>query len=225
MIVFIFEIGAVFGWSLEVIYRRIVDKERRWTNPGFCVGPWLPIYGISILLAFLTTYFNDTSFINDVLLRKIVIFLIIALCITAMEFISGYILLRYYNLRLWDYRNEKFNYKGFICLKYSIYWIFLASIYYFLIHNNIYNSVVWLSHNLIFSFIVGMIFATMLIDVIYSAKVVAIISNFAINNNIIVKFDEIKDRVQNEIRKQKDKTAYFIFLLHENIQKMILTNK
>ena len=70
-----------------------------------------------------------------------------------------------------------------------------------------------------------MIFATMIVDFIYSAKVVAIISDYAINNNIIIKFDEIKDKMQKRIQKQKDKTIYFIFMLHENIQKIMSIKK
>ena len=45
---FLFFIGAILGWGLEVFYRRFFSKanpERRWINPGFCTGPWLPLYG------------------------------------------------------------------------------------------------------------------------------------------------------------------------------------
>lgn len=45
---FLFSIGAVFGWGLEVLYRRFLspaNPERRWIDPGFCTGPWLPLYG------------------------------------------------------------------------------------------------------------------------------------------------------------------------------------
>ena len=49
-IVFIFYLGSTFGWIIELIFRRIVHKK--WVNPGFLIGPYLPIYGFG--LVFLT---------------------------------------------------------------------------------------------------------------------------------------------------------------------------
>jgi len=36
----------VFGWVLELLFRRFfsgTNPEHRWINPGFCVGPYLPL--------------------------------------------------------------------------------------------------------------------------------------------------------------------------------------
>ena len=43
--IFIFFIGCIFGWILEVFYRRI--EAKKWINPGFLTGPYLPIYGFA----------------------------------------------------------------------------------------------------------------------------------------------------------------------------------
>ena len=40
---FLFLIGSVLGWGLEVIFRRFFSAHR-WVNPGFLVGPYLPLY-------------------------------------------------------------------------------------------------------------------------------------------------------------------------------------
>lgn len=53
---FLFSIGSMLGWGLEVLYRRFlspVNPERRWINPGFCTGPWLPLYGSGLCILFL----------------------------------------------------------------------------------------------------------------------------------------------------------------------------
>lgn len=53
---FLFSIGAVFGWGLEVLYRRFLspaNPERRWIDPGFCTGPWLPLYGSGLRILYL----------------------------------------------------------------------------------------------------------------------------------------------------------------------------
>ena len=43
---FLFFIGSLTGWGLEVFYRRFfsaANPERKWINPGFLTGPYLPL--------------------------------------------------------------------------------------------------------------------------------------------------------------------------------------
>lgn len=228
MLVFIFGIGAMFGWGLEVIYRRLADKEKRWFNPGFCVGPYLPIYGIGLVIIFLITYLNDNSFVENEILRRAILFIIIAIFLTLIELIAGIILLKFFNMRLWDYRNEVLNYKGFICIKFSFFWMLLGAIYYFFIHERVYESVVWLSNNLVFSFFVGAFFATFIIDAIYSGNVIATVRDYAVKNGIIVAFEDLKDKVSREIKLRGSKPAFFIFMFRENLSNIfnsILKNR
>ena len=44
--IFIFYIGSTCGWILELFFRRIVHGK--WVNPGFLIGPYLPIYGFGL---------------------------------------------------------------------------------------------------------------------------------------------------------------------------------
>lgn len=44
---FLFFIGSMIGWVLELFYRRMIS-EREWINPGFLVGPYLPLYGFGL---------------------------------------------------------------------------------------------------------------------------------------------------------------------------------
>lgn len=49
---YLFFIGSVLGWVLELFYRRFIsgaNPERKWINPGFCVGPYVPLYGFGLL--------------------------------------------------------------------------------------------------------------------------------------------------------------------------------
>ncbi len=66
-------------------------------------------------------------------LPLIILCIIGSLIVTAIELIVGYIV----NMRLgwgvWDYSNIKYNYKGQICLRYSVFWIFLCAPAYFLL--------------------------------------------------------------------------------------------
>lgn len=54
--------------------------------------------------------------------------LIGAVVITVLEFISGYIVNIKLGWDVWDYSDRVFNLMGQICLKNSIYWIFLSGI-------------------------------------------------------------------------------------------------
>ena len=224
LLVFIFVIGAICGWGLEVIYRHFADKEKRWFNPGFCIGPYLPIYGIGLLTVFVITYLEKYIPIDNVVAKRIILFVIMAICMTIIELIAGIVLLKFFNLRLWDYTDEKFNYKGFICLKFSIFWMLLSAGYYFFIHPIINENVEWLSNNLIFSFIVGLVFGVFLIDLIYSANIVNKIREYAVKNNVIVKLEDLKEKIKREKIKQEARATFFIFMVKDNLSK-VLFNK
>ena len=48
---YLFFIGSVFGWVLELFFRKFFSSsnpEHKWINPGFCTGPYLPIYGCGL---------------------------------------------------------------------------------------------------------------------------------------------------------------------------------
>ena len=219
--VFIFSVGSIFGWVLEVIYRHLADKDKRWFNPGFCVGPWLPIYGVGLLTAFLMTGLENNYVIDNIVLKRLLLFFMTSVCMTIIELIGGILLLKFFNLRLWDYRDEKFNYKGFICLKFSFFWMLISAVYYFLIHPNIYGLVKWLSSNLAFSFVVGFFIGIFAVDFIYSGNVLAKVRDYAVEKGIIVKLEDLKEKIQREKKVRSSKMKFFIFMLKENLAKHI----
>lgn len=221
LIVFIFSIGAIFGWCLEVVYRRLADKEKRWVNPGFCVGPWLPIYGTGLLTAFGISFFDKYIDLGNDVLEKILLFAIMSILMTLIELIAGELLLKFFNLRLWDYSNEKYNYKGFICLKFSIYWMLISAAYYFFIHPLIQDAVIWLSKNLIFSFSVGLFFGVFLIDIIYSSNVLVKVRNIAQEAGITVRLEELKDTINRKQKLAESKATFFFFMLKDDLRDLI----
>jgi uncharacterized protein len=116
-LIFSFSLFSVLGWLLEVLYRSLSNK--RFVNPGLLKGPYLILYGVGgVVLFFLVKLCGNLN-----IFLKILIYGIIT---TFLELISGLIAWRIFNLRLWDYSENKFNYRGYICLKFSIYWTILA---------------------------------------------------------------------------------------------------
>ena len=47
----LFVIGSLFGWILELFFRRFIS-QKKWMNPGFLTGPYLPIYGFGITILY-----------------------------------------------------------------------------------------------------------------------------------------------------------------------------
>lgn len=221
MYVFIFAIGTIFGWCIEVLYRHFADPEKRWLNPGFCVGPWLPIYGVGLITAFFITNFGERIDIDNIVIKRLLLFFMTSVCMTVIELIGGWFLLKFFNLRLWDYREEKFNYKGFICLKFSIYWMIISAVYYFLIHPRVWISVEWLSKNLVFSFSVGMFFGVFILDLIYSGNVLVKLKEYAKKSGVIIKFEELKERINREQEKANAKVTFFTLMLKENLSNIL----
>lgn len=162
----IFIICSVSGWIIELIYRRYFGDAKKFINPGFLYGPYLPIYGIGgIILYILSGYEMD----------DVSRFFMIAISMTLVEYIGGYIILKYYKIRLWDYRDEKFNYNGIVCFKYAIYWGILGELFYLYVSPILTENVSFLFSNLSFSYFLGMFFGFFIIDVVIKMNLMNIL--------------------------------------------------
>lgn len=209
---FLFFVGSVAGWGLEVLFRRFIsaaNPERKWINPGFCTGPYLPIYGCGLCVLYLIASLEKYNYIENSVLNKIALFLFMALCMTAIEFIAGMLSLKVAKVRLWDYTNEWGNIEGVICPKFSLIWAMLGAGYYFLIHPYILNALEWLSHNLAFSFVIGLFFGVFIIDVAHSAQLVAKFKQFAEEYDVVVKYEAIKADIRKKHEQNKQKYHFF----------------
>ena len=70
---FLFCIGSVLGWGLEVIFRRFFSAHH-WVNPGFLVGPYLPLYGSSLCVLYLLAMLEPLMPGDSPWLKKILLF-------------------------------------------------------------------------------------------------------------------------------------------------------
>ena len=113
---FFFYFYCFFGWIFESTYVSV--KSKKFVNRGFMRGPFLPIYGSgAIMMLVVSMPFQDNIFLTY-----------IAGCIgaTALELVTGMTMEALFKVRYWDYSNQKFNYKGHICLSSTIAWGFLT---------------------------------------------------------------------------------------------------
>ena len=211
ILAFLFFLGSVSGWLLELIFRRYFSSsnpERKWINPGFCIGPYLPLYGIGLCVLYLLASLNVFSMINPIF-NKALIFILMAVCMTAVEYIAGIISVKVFKVRLWDYSNEWGNIQGIICPKFSLIWALLGSVYYFLIHPYILNSLKWLSCNLAFSFVIGLFFGVFIIDAVKSAQLIAKLKKFAEEKDVIVKYENLKEYIRKKQEETSNKHNFF----------------
>ena len=203
---FMFFVGSLLGWCLEVVFRKFFSNknpERKWINPGFLNGPYLPLYGFGLCGLYTLTMLEDIIFIDNEIIQKIVLFIIMAAAMTFIEYIAGIIFIKGMKTKLWDYSDEPGNIQGIICPKFSLYWAILSAVYYFLIHPYVLDGISWLSENLAFSFFIGLFFGVFIIDVSYSLGLLVKIRKFAAENDIVVFYERLKREVHEKAEHRK----------------------
>lgn len=213
---FLFASGSMVGWVIEVFFRHWFSSSNpshKWVNPGFCIGPYLPIYGFGLCGLFILSYLSEQYNMFSTVGSTILWFVLMTLTMTLIEYIAGIFCLKVFHVRLWDYSDMWGNIQGVICPLFSLFWTLLGAIYIYLIHPYILDSLYWLSHNLAFSFFIGLFFGVFIIDVIYSSHLINTIKKYAEENQIVVRLEKLKADFISFKEYNKEKIKFF-FPLH-----------
>lgn len=200
VLTFLFYTGSLLGWVLEVFWRKFFSKanpEHRWINPGFLHGPYLPLYGLSLCILFALSFVR-VDFIHGAICQKLVLFVIMALCITILEFFGGLIFIKGMHIKLWDYSKNRGNILGIICPEYTFYWWLLSALYYFLIHPKILEWLYWFTNHLAFCLVVGFFYGVFTVDLCYTFNLAAKIRAFAREKQIDVRYENLKAAIQKK---------------------------
>ena len=111
-----FYVYCFLGWIFESCY--VSFRKRQWVNRGFLHGPFLPIYGSgAVMMLFVSEPFKD---------NLILTYFAGVVGATLLELVTGAAMEALLKVRYWDYSNQKFNYKGYICLSSPVAWGFLT---------------------------------------------------------------------------------------------------
>lgn len=110
----LFLIWSFIGWAIEVCAHAL--KMGEYSNRGFLSMPLCPIYGCGVLII--------TIILKPFMDIPIVMFLFSSLICTAFELFVGVMMKLIFHNIWWDYSDEHFNFKGYICLKVSLLWGF-----------------------------------------------------------------------------------------------------
>lgn len=213
VLAYLFFIGSMTGWIIEALFRHRFSSdnpEHKWVNPGFCTGPYLPIYGFGLCTLFMLAYFGQVNHLTDSVSSMVVMFIIMAIMMTLIEYVAGIYCLKVLKVKLWDYSDCFGNIQGVICPLFSFFWAILSAFYYFLIHQHVLNGLIWLSNNLSFSFFIGMFFGVFTIDVIHSANIIIKVKKFAEEHQIEIELEKLKLRMVEAAEERKEKYSHLL---------------
>lgn len=123
-----FLIFSFFGWIIDSAYRSFLLHKP--INGGFFRGPICPIYGVgAVVLLFI---FKTFSFLP--------VWLVVGigwLAMVLVEYVGAVFSEKVLQIKLWDYSDSRFDFKGRIDLAHSIYWLGLSVFFYYFILPNL----------------------------------------------------------------------------------------
>ena len=196
----LFVIGSLMGWVIELFFRRFVS-QKKWMNPGFLTGPYLPIYGFGVVVLYGVS--NIPLGIPFQAWDIVVRIAFIGVGMTFIEFLAGLIFIKGFKIKLWDYSNRKGNIMGIICPSFSLIWLAVGSLYYFLLNPVLVQGISWISDNLIYTYFVGAVIGMMVVDFSYSVHLATKLKQFKDLSDL--RFEEFKKEFKKRVNELKSK--------------------
>ena len=112
IICLIIVISGIFGWLYEFIFYFFNSGMKTFYFRGANFLPWINIYAIGAIMIFLLTYKKRK--------HPIYIFLISIIASGILEYIGGYYMEYFNDVRCWNYDEEILNFgniNGYVCLR------------------------------------------------------------------------------------------------------------
>ncbi len=157
----IFFIYAFVGWCLEEIDHTITHGE--FVNRGMLNGPLCPVYGLGMVGVAAWLYPLRGNFV--------VLFFASAILASTLEFLTGFALEKMFRTRWWDYSHLPYNIKGYVCLRYSIFWGLGCTFIIEIVHPIVYG-LVSLQYNLVGYIIMAVLWGYFVVDILATANIV-----------------------------------------------------
>lgn len=101
---------SFLGWVLETVTAAV--KQKKFVNRGIINGPFCIIYGTTAVL--MSIGLHEVT--------GVWLFLGSMIYATALEWIAGHLIEKYYHERWWDYSKSRWNLDGYICFPMSLLW-------------------------------------------------------------------------------------------------------
>ena len=130
-----FVIYCFLGWCIETVIVSI--NKQKFINRGFLKGPFLPLYGFGAIVILLSTiYVKQNVFL---------VYLLGCIGATILEYLTGVMMESLFKMRYWDYSKKRFNVKGHICLKSTLFWGMLSVLLVYVVHPQISRTLFYVN--------------------------------------------------------------------------------
>lgn len=121
----VFLIFSFLGWCMETVYKWILLGH--FEDRGFLTLPFCTIYGFCVIVIFLLmgTPQNKRGILSKVdnPVIRVFIYAVLAMVVaTFAELVTAVFFDLCFDTMLWNYSEEPLNFRGYICLTYSIIW-------------------------------------------------------------------------------------------------------
>jgi uncharacterized membrane protein len=248
---YLYLLGSFAGYAIEVLYRRYVSVKR-WVNPGFMKGPWIPLYGFGVLFMYwiihlfreglanigIGLYNPYGRYLNYIehspTFYDLLPILVMGLGMTILEFFAGIIFVKGFKVRLWDYTNDRGNIMGIICPRFSIIWLLVSVLFYYALapfisyfaYDNASDILGGLQNGEISKiwiiFLLGIVYGIMILDFLSSIKLFNKVTAFARKIGEIVHYEDL---IANNQIFRKQAREQFTSLIPETVKENLERRK
>ena len=196
-LVWIFIIYAFIGWCTEVSYAAL--DTGKFVNRGFLNGPYCPIYGCGVVIV--------VAILTPLKENLLILFAGSFLLTSVLEYITGYILEKVFHNNWWDYSDKPCNIKGYVCLKFSIYWGLACTFIMDIIHPIIYAAIRFIP------FVLGVVLLSIIMCVFAADCIITVTTILKFNKRL-----KVMDEMAASIHRLSDEIGENIY---ENVTDVI----
>ncbi len=220
-----FLIYSFAGWCIEVIFHAITVGKV--INRGFLCGPVCPVYGFGAISVFAVVdgvlpdifhYPAEKLTGGDDIIGILIVFVCGVALATAVELLAGWLLDVAFHMRWWDYSNEPFNFRGYICLRFSLIWGLACLLVVRVVQPAMANLVLNIP-DLIGWIILGVSYVTLLADFVVTVLIVAGL------NKKLEELDEVRRRMSVVSDELSEKLATGTMRAQTTIEEQSQTEK
>ena len=126
---------------------------------------------------------------------------------SVLEYITGYILEKVFHNKWWDYSDKPFNIKGYVCLKFSIYWGLACTFIMDIIHPIIYAAIRFIP------FVLGVVLLSIIMCVFAADCIITVTTILKFNKRL-----KVMDEMAASIHRLSDEIGENIY---ENVTDVI----
>ena len=114
-----FFLYSILGFLLESTFNLIVIHHFK---SGILYGPWTPVYGIGAILTIIISNKIFKKLKTTKLKETIIVFLILSVTLTLIEWIGGILIEKFFSITMWNYKKFNFNIGKYISLEMALIW-------------------------------------------------------------------------------------------------------